>query len=802
MSDLFIKIFNLSVTAGWLVLAVLLCRPLMKKAPKWINCLLWGIVGLRLVFPFSLESIFSLVPSAEPIPEDIMFSPTPEINSGIGAVNSVINPIISTNLTPGIGTSVNPMQLVVAIASVVWVIGIALMLGYEIVSYISLRFKVRASVRGEKNVYFCDEVDSPFILGVIRPRIYVPSGMSGEALEHVLAHERAHLRRGDHFWKPIGFAILAFYWFNPLLWVAYVLLCRDIESACDEKVIKTMDTAAKKSYSEALLSCSLHRKRIMACPLAFGEVGVKQRIKSVLNYKKPAFWIIIIALVATLVLSVCFLTNPRGKVKEMLKSGSEWNCMDDPFISFIVDDYGMKGSIVYDSKIYSIVVHRQDVGFNTRIEIYNSRDYDGDVSEKTLLLSGVLKAKKDSIVLKVKKDNIGLDDNTLFFINVDDWNVEDMPVIRYDSPEKPIISVTDSGCNTDGIGMDFKRVKYSGENITFSVEWLNWMPSAHTIGPKFEIYRYERDELVQLNEKGGWEEFEQICMPNSILSCTYNITEHYDISAPGRYRFESNGAWIDFEVIHVEDKDAEIDKTMLFDISGGGKYDQGYIYVSNFGFKDSTADIAFIDAARTENDIVFKLEWHNRSLIKQPIGYHFEVYRYENGKYVALEHISAWKEAVRCVSPLKQTSPTYNITQHYDISLPGKYRFECYGAWVEFEVLNLGNSTRIYDTVLFDIDCDDEPLPELCTAYYGFTSGLFTFSVSVTEMGFPKPDYFTTYQSEWMDISFVKSDDGKLRLQGVTQDGRVRLFDIALRDGNVILSENGEELSFYGMKNN
>ena len=145
---------------------------------------------------------------------------------------------------------------------------------------------------------------------------------------------------------------------------------------------------------------------------------------------------------------------------------------------------------------------------------------------------------------------------------------------------------------------------------------------------------------------------------------------------------------------------------------------------------------------------------------------------------------------------------TYNITQHYDISLPGKYRFECYGAWVEFEVLNLGNSTRIYDTVLFDIDCDDEPLPELCTAYYGFTSGLFTFSVSVTEMGFPKPDYFTTYQSEWMDISFVKSDDGKLRLQGVTQDGRVRLFDIALRDSNVILSENGEELSFYGMKNN
>ena len=819
MSDLFIKIFNLSVTAGWLVLAVLLCRPLMKKAPKWINCLLWGIVGLRLVFPFSLESIFSLVPSAEPIPEDIMFSPTPEINSGIGAVNSVINPIISTNLTPGIGTSVNPMQLVVAIASVVWVIGIALMLGYEIVSYISLRFKVRASVRGEKNVYFCDEVDSPFILGVIRPRIYVPSGMSGEALEHVLAHERAHLRRGDHFWKPIGFAILAFYWFNPLLWVAYVLLCRDIESACDEKVIKTMDTAAKKSYSEVLLSCSLHRKRIMACPLAFGEVGVKERIKSVLNYKKPAFWVIIVALIATLIVSVCFLTNPKRNVLDVLEPGTDWISYDDAVIAFYVDENGaIEGTLAIDGQSYKIVAGYRKAGISGNAVFTISRSkYDPELSIDRTLFRGIISARGDELVYEINYDGMGLLDDTIVFRKAD--QTESKAIYAIDPPsgsnyEKTYIYICDYGCESENISIEPKQIKRDGDGIVLTLEWSNERDNNYNLGKPFKIFRYtDNDEPEELSYicAGSdpnnpvypvWEAVGYVVWKKSKSGMDYNITDYYDISLPGKYRFESYGAWIDFEVIHVGYKDAEIDKTMLFDISGGGKYDQGYIYVSNFGFKDSTADIAFIDAARTENDIVFKLEWHNRSLTKQPIGYHFEVYRYENGKYVALEHISAWKEAVICVSPLKQTSPTYNITQHYDISLPGKYRFECYGAWVEFEVLNLGNSTRIYDTVLFDIDCDDEPLPELCTAYYGFTSGLFTFSVSVTEMGFPKPDYFTTYQSEWMDISFVKLDDGKLRLQGVTQDGRVRLFDIALRDGNVILSENGEELSFYGMKNN
>ncbi len=803
MSEVFIKIFNLGLTASWLVLAIILLRPLMRRVPKWINCLLWGIVGLRLCLPFSLESVFSLVPSAEPLPQNITMSPAPEINSGVSVLNDAINPIISTTLAPEVGASVNPMQIVIAVAAWMWVIGIALILGYGAVSYISLRLKVIASVKGEGKAYFCDEVDSPFILGVIRPRVYLPSGMNGEALDHVLSHENAHLRRGDHLWKPLGFAVLAFYWFNPLLWVAYALLCRDIESACDEKVIKAMPDEAKKSYSEALLTCSLHRRKIMACPLAFGEVGVKQRIKSVLNYKKPTFWVIIAALVATVILSVCFLTNPRRNVLDVLVPGTDWVAYDDAIIAFYVDENGnVEGTLNYNTQSYKITAGYRRAGISGKAVFDISRSkYDPELSADRSLLGGMLSARGDELIFEIDYDGLGLLDDTIVFRRADDW--ESRVIHAIDPPsgskyEKTYIYVHGVGVDGDA-EIDLKQVERRYDNINFIVEWQS--KSERSIGPKFEVFKYEGDELVPLPDPSAWDEYLAVVMPNSKTVKTYCLTEHFNLSLPGRYRFECHGAWIDFEVIQIGYKNTEIDKERLFDISGGGKYDQGYIYVSDFGFKDNTADINFIEAVRTEEDVVFKLEWYNRSLKDQTFGNDFEIYRYENGKYAPLEHISAWMESVRAVPPLTLSNPNYNITKHYDISLPGKYRFECNGAWVDFEVLNLGANTRIYDTALFDIDGDNEPMPEICTAYFGHTSGLFTFSISVTEMGALKSSYTTTYQSEWMDISFVESD-GKLRLQGVTQDGRVRLFDITLRDDNVILSENGEELRFYGLKNN
>ena len=310
ITTLFIKVLNLSLSAGWIVLFVLALRLLLRKAPKWINCLWWLLVGLRLVFPFSIESIFSLIPSSEVVSPDIIYSQTPSISTGIPAFNTVVNPIISESFAPSFENSVNPLQVVAIISSYVWLLGLAVMLIYALVCYVLLKRKMRFAVKSEGNIYESENVGSPFILGVIRPKIYLPFGASAENRGHIIAHEKAHLKRKDHLIKPIAFLILSVYWFNPLMWVAYVLLCRDIELACDEKAVKDFETEKRREYSLALLENSTHRRIIAACPLAFGEVGVKQRIKSVMNYKKPAFWVIVVALIASVVASVCLLTNP------------------------------------------------------------------------------------------------------------------------------------------------------------------------------------------------------------------------------------------------------------------------------------------------------------------------------------------------------------------------------------------------------------------------------------------------------------------------------------------------------------
>ncbi len=311
MEAVFLKIFNMSITAGWLALAIVLLRFLLKKAPKWLNVMLWGLVGLRLVFPWSFESIFSLIPSAETLPQNITTTQTPVINSGITFLNSTVNPVITETLSPTPERAINPMQTVFFVATVVWLCGVALMLAYTAISFLKIRKSVREAVFLHDNIWVCDRISTPFILGVLKPRIYLPSSLSDGDSEYVIAHEKAHLKRRDHLIKPLSFLLLSVYWFNPVLWVAYVLLCRDIELACDEKVIKQMGVEVKKPYSTALINCSVSRRSISACPLAFGEVGVKSRIKAVLNYKKPAFWIIIVAVAASLVVAVCFLTNPK-----------------------------------------------------------------------------------------------------------------------------------------------------------------------------------------------------------------------------------------------------------------------------------------------------------------------------------------------------------------------------------------------------------------------------------------------------------------------------------------------------------
>lgn len=312
MEQIFIKLLNISISAGWMVLALLLLRPLLKKAPKWISCLLWGFVGLRLCLPVSIESMLSLIPSAQTVPEGIMLDTSPAIDSGISSINSAVNPVIGQVFAPDPATSANPLQIGMFLAAAVWIVGMVVMALYAAISYGLLRRKLREAVRQQENIWVCDRVDSPFLLGLIRPRIYLPSDLSAESAAYVIAHEQAHLKRRDHLWKPLGFLLLTVYWFNPLLWVAYILLCRDIEYACDEKVLQSMGADHKSAYSEALIRCSSPRKLISACPVAFGEDGVKGRVKSVLNYKKPAFWIMIAAVAVSVAVAVCFLTDPAA----------------------------------------------------------------------------------------------------------------------------------------------------------------------------------------------------------------------------------------------------------------------------------------------------------------------------------------------------------------------------------------------------------------------------------------------------------------------------------------------------------
>lgn len=313
MDAFMIKLFNMSINAVWLILAVIVLRFILKKAPKYINLIMWTLVGLRLVCPFTIESMLSLIPSEETIPSNIAFVSSPSVDTGFNAVNEIINPAVSQFSEVPYTMGYSPIDMLIRISFAVWVVGIAVMLLYSGVSYMILRRKVRVSVRYDGNIYLCDNIKTPFILGIVKPKIYLPSDITKDQMTAVTAHENAHLLRLDHIIKPLGFLVLCVHWFNPFVWLAYILFCRDIEFACDERVIKTMENEEKKDYSETLLSLSMPKKSFAACPLAFGETGVKGRIKSVLSYKKPALWVIIASVIAVIAVAVGFMTSPADE---------------------------------------------------------------------------------------------------------------------------------------------------------------------------------------------------------------------------------------------------------------------------------------------------------------------------------------------------------------------------------------------------------------------------------------------------------------------------------------------------------
>lgn len=313
MDDVFLKLVNLSISASWLILAVLVLRVVLKKAPKWVMPLLWGVVALRLVCLFSIESALSLIPSAETIPSEIVTETREPVLYEQATLDIVTNPTLPSAAEVPVGVSRQQAQVDFNIYSVLWLAGMAALLVHALVSAGKLKRKLATAILLRDNIYESEFVDSPFVFGVVKPNIYLPMHMDEETAAYVIAHERAHLARRDHWWKVLGYLVLALHWFNPLVWLAYILFCRDIELACDEKVVKGLDGAARADYSQALLSCAAPGRAVAACPLAFGEGNIKTRVKSALHYKKPAFWVAAAAVLAVVIVAVCFLTNPRSE---------------------------------------------------------------------------------------------------------------------------------------------------------------------------------------------------------------------------------------------------------------------------------------------------------------------------------------------------------------------------------------------------------------------------------------------------------------------------------------------------------
>ncbi len=347
MSELFLTVLNMSLTAGWLIGVVLILRLLLKKAPKWASVLLWGIAALRLILPFSMESAVSLVPETQwverqpteipEIPDEILLTPDVITDTDIGENVTVIHQDNTVQL------EVHEKPDLIGIFTYIWLGGGTLMLLYAAVTAVRLRLRVASAVLLRDNIYQSEHIPTPFVLGIIQPRIYVPFSIDESALPHVIAHENAHIRRWDHIWKPLGFLILAVHWFNPLVWVGYILLCRDMEGACDEKVIKSLGDTDRADYSQALLNCSTGRRMIAACPLAFGEVSVKERVKGVLSYKKPGLWIILAAVLACAVFAVCFLTDP------VVPDEENWKPLDTLIEGYSAEEAAEDGCVVIDA---------------------------------------------------------------------------------------------------------------------------------------------------------------------------------------------------------------------------------------------------------------------------------------------------------------------------------------------------------------------------------------------------------------------------------------------------------------------
>ena len=804
MEAVFIKLLNISITAGYLVLAVVLLRLLLKKAPKAIFVAMWALVGLRLIVPFSLESIFSLIPSAEPVPEDIAFVPIPTVQTGVQFFNSTVNPILQQSFAPAPGASVNPMQIVLRIASTLWAVGVAVMLGYCAFSYLRIHRKVWEAAYLKDRIWLCDSISSPFILGLFRPKIYLPSNMNAQDMEYVLAHENAHLKRRDHLWKPLGFLLLAVYWFNPLMWLAYILLCRDIELACDEKVLKQMGSEAKKPYSEALLNCSVKPRMIAACPLAFGEVGVKDRIKSVLNYKKPAFWIIIVAIVLCIAAVAFFFTNPVSTDKKM---------------SAFIESEILKHHQHDDSEDYFcctnwVAFGKDKDGDTTTLYMwvhYAEFSYDNGVK------SGMSALTPTVITIKNNQGNYELVEyweprNGAYY---DDDILAKFPWYLY-----PHVFYRDIFVDLDLKACEKKAEEYFSSASIPGVKDQELSPSLKNLYEKYPQYfgldasggldvyvwqmakgSYSFGVLPHSEEKLDWMSPQLMNMPGvtayemrQILS-SYALDESAIYIIPWQNPLSSyiGDVWIVDSNTTAEQRQAKYDayisqiKEMLLGPIGSKELYtipiQNKIVVDMFGSGvESEWSIApGLDQSSLLEAFVINV-YQNGYLMHEDVFYcgasEYGFAQDENGKVFFLIKDDA-----------KQLGFRYDISiENGEIFLLGEYFYP-----LVTKVAVAPFYTGLYaESVEYDIDNDG--IVETCGWGYGPTSGLFTFTFSVWEN--QRLEYYNVFQSKHYSLSFKEDSNHVVYLQGTTQveeSQKVRI-DLSVEGGNIFLTLDGKRL--------
>ena len=664
MSELFLKIVNMSISASWAVVAVLALRFCLKKAPKWVNALLWGIVAVRMVFPFSIESVLSLMPSAETISPTIMMEQTPSVQTGVPVLNHVINPVISGSLTPAPGASANPLQIWIPVLAWIWLFGIAALFLYSAVSYWCLRRKVCEAVILRDNIYQSENVCSPFVLGIIRPKIYLPYHMDSREMGHVIAHEQTHICRRDHWWKPLGFLLLTIHWFNPLMWLSYVLLCRDIELACDEKVIREMSNEQRADYTQALVACSVDRRLIAACPLAFGEIGVKERVKSVMNYKKPAFWIVLASVIVCAVIAVCFLTNPIG---------FQFDVSANTIVS--ANHFDMRNA---DDPV--------------SIEMTPAQ-----ISELNSRLAGVKNCKRSD-------KYAGLTPGYQISAQMQDGSY--IRISGYSLSDNTMVDIEQNG----------KR--YAVSNREFQ-EYLSRICAGGDVSAAFDLQplRAQYPEYFDLDASAGLDVYVWQMAPDSYC---FGLLPH--TASP-------------------RDSTAQ----ELLALRGASSEQMRYI----------------LAAYALDPDDIYVIPWQNPISSYIPECWIVT----ENGE--SLEEKQA--QYIETVSAI---------------------------LFAERDTL-LHDDYPIYDSIVFDVDGDG--IDEVCVLGFGRTSGLFTFTFRAAEIGADTLKYDTPFCTEWYDLSFIREDDGVVRVQGIDQKDppQTHLFDIAVVDGSIQLTEDGQSISRY-----